>query len=593
MPNLLAFPFEAALLLRRRRAMVAELAQRPALTEVRVALLGGSTTSSVKDFLELFLLDSGLRPAFHESEYGKYEEDVLVDDTALRAFAPHVAIVYTTWVNARIPSSFASDDVVEAARASELARFEAIWAGLAELDCTIIQNNFDEPAERGNGHLESTLAGGASHFLRGLNLDFARAARRTPRLVIHDMAYLSALVGLGQWHDRGYWFSYKLAVSPVATITVAHHLAAIVRAIFGRTKKCLILDLDNTLWGGVIGDDGLGGIKLGKETPEGEAFTAFQTYCLALKQRGILLAVCSKNEPVRAQEGFTHPDSVLSPGDFAAFKAGWGPKHEAIVEIAHELNLGLDSFVFVDDNPAERELVRSMLPMVSVPEVGDDPARYVELLDGQLYFEPLGISGDDRKRTEMYASNVQRNLARATHATYGDFLDSLEMKAEIAQFSATYIDRIAQLTNKTNQFNLTTRRCTVGEIEAMRADANAVTLYGRLADKFGDNGLVTVVAGHGEQGALVVDLWLMSCRVLKRDLEHAMLDALVAAALERGFTAVHGRYLRTPKNAMVADLYARLGFEQTRHDDDGSEWSLRLDAPYTLRNTHIKDITRG
>lgn len=593
MTKLLSYPFDVALLGRKRRSLVAELAKRPMAADVRVALLGGSTTSSLKDFLELFLLDAGLRPTFYESEYNKFEEDVLLDDAALVAFAPQIAVVHTTWMNARGPAGQESEQASDERAKQELARFEAIWAKLASLGCTIIQNNFDFPLERSLGHLDGTSESGLSHFLRRMNLEFARAAKRHPRLLINDIAYLSALVGLDRWHDRSYWYSYKLAVSPAATVTLAHNVAALIRAVFGRTRKCLVLDLDNTMWGGVIGDDGLGGIRLGKETPQGEAFTAFQAYCLELKKRGVLLAVCSKNEPANAQEGFTHPDSVLKLEDFAAFKASWNPKHDAIVEISHELNIGLDSFVFVDDNPVEREIVSAQLPMVAVPDVGSDPSRYIELLDRQLYFEPLGISADDVKRTEMYASNVQRNLALATFATYGDFLDSLLMRAEIGPFSTTYIDRIAQLTNKSNQFNLTTRRYTAAEMEAMRQDPKWVTLYGRLADKFGDNGLITVVAGKVEDDTLRIDLWLMSCRVLKRDMELAMLDELVLQAKTLGLRYLRGEYFKTAKNGMVADHYDKLGFEVVARDDKSGEWRLDLRGVDGPRNTHIKEILRG
>jgi FkbH-like protein len=593
MSSQLAYPFDVAAITRRRRKLVAELAGRGGLTEARVALLGGSTTSNLKEMLELFLLDAGIRPSFYESEYSKYEEDVMLDDTALRAFAPQVAIIHTTWVNARGPAPLESGDLVAERARSELARFEAMWSRLAEMGCTIVQNNFDIPLERSLGHLDGSRPFGLSHFLRRLNLGMAETAARHPRVVIHDIDHLSALIGLDRWHDRNYWFNYKLAVSPAATVALGHSLAALIRAIYGKTRKCLVLDLDNTLWGGVIGDEGVEGLRLGRETPEGEAYTAFQEYCLGLKKRGVLLAVCSKNEPATAQEGFAHPDSVLKLEDFSAFKAGWGPKHEAIQEIAHELNIGLDSFVFADDNPAERALVAAQLPMVAVPDIGSDPARYVELLDRQLYFEPLGISADDVKRSEMYASNVQRNLASAAFSNYGEFLDSLQMKAEVGPFVPTYIERIAQLTNKSNQFNLTTRRYTVAEMDALRTDPAWVTLYGRLADKFGDNGLITVVTAKEDGEDLRIDLWLMSCRVLKRDMELVMLDELVMQARARGVRWLRGEYLRTARNGMVADHYEKLGFEQVRKDDASSEWRLDVRAVAGPRNTHIREILRG
>lgn len=590
--KLLQYPFDMAVLMRKRRAVRTALMAQANAVEVRIALLGGSTTSVVREFLELFLLEAGIRTVFHESEYNKYEEDVLADDAALRAFAPQIAIVHTTWVNARLPEPIASVAEVDTRFADELARFEAIWTKLTgELGCTVIQNNFDIPAERSWGSLDAARHDGRAGFLGRLNVEFARASQRIPRLHINDIAHQCALVGLDKWHEKRLWFSYKLAVSPAGSVTLAQNIAAIVRAVFGKSRKCLILDLDNTLWGGVIGDDGVAGLRLGNETPEAEAYTAMQRYCLELKRRGVLLAVCSKNDAKIAQEGFGHPDSILRLEDFSSFKAGWGPKHEAIVDISHELNIGLDSLVFLDDNPAERELVAAQLPMVAVPDIGSDPSRYVEILDRQLYFESLDISTEDLKRTEYYASNTQRNLVQSSFANYGEYLDSLDMRAEIHPFIPTYMDRIAQLTNKTNQFNLTSRRYTLGELEAMRCDPRYLTLYGRLSDKFGDNGLVTVIVGRCEGDDLQLDLWLMSCRVLKRDLEIAMLDEIVAHARERGLRWIGGSYLPTPRNGLVAGHYEKLGFELLHRNGQGEEW--RLDVPsYSTRNTHIKWVNR-
>ena len=582
-----------AMLMRRRRTLRTELIGRPTAIEARIALLGGSTTSELRDFLELFLLDSGIRPVFYESHYNKYEEDILVDDRALRSFAPQIAIVHTTWVNARLPDPFASQADVDAQLSAELTRFEAIWTILTgDLGCTVIQNNFDTPLERSLGSLDASRCDGRASFLSRLNIEFAQASQRMPQLIINDIAHQCALVGLDRWHEKRHWFSYKLAVSPTGTVTLAHNVAAIVRAVFGKTRKCLILDLDNTLWGGVIGDDGLSSLRLGNETPEAEAFTAIQRYCLELKRRGVLLAVCSKNDPKIAQEGFSHPDSILRLEDFSAFKAGWGPKHEAIIEISHELNIGLDSLVFMDDNPVERELVAAQLPMVAVPNIGSDPSCYVEILDRQLYFEPLDISTEDIKRVEYYASNTQRNLIQTSYGNYGEFLDSLDMTAEIHPFVSIYMDRIAQLTNKTNQFNLTTRRYTLGELDAMRCDPHYLTLYGRLADKFGDYGLVTIAVGRIEKDELHMELWLMSCRVLKRDLEIAVLDELVVQAQARGLRWILGTYLPTPRNGLVADHFENLGFELLCRNEQVSKWRLDVHS-YTPKNTHIKEVKHG
>jgi FkbH-like protein len=355
----------------------------------------------------------------------------------------------------------------------------------------------------------------------------------------------------------------------------------------------LVLDLDNTLWGGVIGDDGPDKIVIGRETPRGEAFTAFQEYLVRLKDRGVLLAVCSKNDDAMARRGFAHPDSVLKLSDFAAFVANWEPKHQNIEAIARQLNLGLDSFVFIDDNPAERHLVQAQLPMVAVPNVGDDVCRYPAIVDAARYFEPISLSAEDAQRTQLYAQNAEREALAQTFEDYGAYLDSLAMVGEIDAFSPVYLDRITQLTNKTNQFNLTTRRYTKPEMEAVAADPGYITLYGRLTDVFGDNGLVSVVIGRREEQTLHVDLWLMSCRVLKRGMEDAMLDALVLRARGVGVDRIVGHYIATPRNGMVADHYEKLGFTRIPGDNsDRTSWTLRIAEEYSPRNRHIRQ-TRG
>jgi FkbH-like protein len=373
------------------------------------------------------------------------------------------------------------------------------------------------------------------------------------------------------------------------SFAIASSLVALVRSLYGRSRKVLVLDLDNTLWGGVIGDDGPNKIVLGRETPTAEAYTAFQEYCLSLRERGVLLAACSKNSEEIAKQGFAHPDSVLRLEHFSAFRANWEPKHENILAIAEELSLGVDSFVFVDDNPAERAIVEAQVPGVAVPDVGSDITQYASIIEAKRYFEPLSLSTEDLARARMYEENVQRtNLARK-FANYGEYLDSLEMAAEIDAFNATYMERIAQLTNKSNQFNLTTRRYTLAELESAASDGNHIGIYGRLADRFGDNGLISVILGTTDSRTLLIDLWLMSCRVLKREMEIAMLDALVERAKARGIHLLLGTYLPTAKNGMVADHYEKLGFSLVSRDDiSGSTiWSLDI-TDYALRSRHIR-----
>jgi FkbH-like protein len=301
------------------------------------------------------------------------------------------------------------------------------------------------------------------------------------------------------------------------------------------------------------------------------------------------LAVCSKNDEEIAKQGFEHPDSVLKLEHISSFKVNWEPKHENILAIARELNLSVDSFVFVDDNPAERAIVEAQIPGIAVPNIGNEVSRYAAVIDEGRYFEPVALSQEDLTRAALYRSNTERSNAEAQFANYGDYLDSLEMSAEIQPFNSLYLERITQLTNKTNQFNLTTRRYTLAEMEAVMQDERYVGLYGRLSDRFGDNGLISIMLGRREHDVLHIDLWLMSCRVLKRDMELAMLDVLVEHAKAANITSLRGYYLPTKKNGMVADHYEKLGFQQYSLDPESksSVWTLEIQT-YTPRNRHIR-----
>jgi FkbH-like protein len=299
--------------------------------------------------------------------------------------------------------------------------------------------------------------------------------------------------------------------------------------------------------------------------------------------------VCSKNDEQVAKQGFAHPDSVLRLEHFSAFKANWAPKHENILVIAQELNLGVDSFVFVDDNPAERAIVEAQLPGVAVPDIGNEVTKYASIIEAARYFELLSLGKEDLIRAQLYEENARRANIEQKFASYGEYLDSLEMTAEIDVFNSTYIERIAQLTNKSNQFNLTTRRYTLAEIESAARDGKHIGIYGKLTDRFGDNGLVSVILGTVDRRELHLDLWLMSCRVLKREMEIAMLDSLVGRAKESHITTIIGYYLPTAKNGMVADHYVKLGFSNLSKDEGtaASVWMLDI-TKYEPRSRRIR-----
>ena len=581
-------------ILMKRKSLRRQLQAAEGLQELRIAVLGGSTTDELVNFWELLLLSGGFRPVFHQSEYGRFYEDAVHDPQTLIDFKPQIVYIHTSCRNVRnTPPLNCTEAELPGYVTAELNRYKEIWDSLdSNLGCQVIQNNFETPPYTILGNMDAAAPAGLSRFLMQLNIAFAQEISSRPKVILQDVHGLSARLGTRQWFDWDRYFSYKLLLSPEANFEVARSLDSLVRATYGKSRKVLVLDLDNTLWGGVIGDDGVDKIQIGRETPVAEAYTAFQEYCLSLRNRGILLAVCSKNNDDVARSGFGHPSSILKLEHISCFKANWEPKHENILAIAQELNLGVDSFVFVDDNPAERAIVEAQLPAVAVPDVGNEVTRYAGIIENGRYFEPLSLSKEDLERAALYAENSQRTALEKKFANYGEYLDSLEMVAEIDYFKPVYLERIAQLTNKTNQFNLTTRRYSLAEMEAAAHNSDCIGLYGKLADRFGDNGLISIVLGRKEADKLHMDLWLMSCRVLKRDMEVAMLDAVAERAIEKGVSTIVGYYLPTKKNGMVADFYQRLGFSAAGEEVPGlpegaTVWTLDLTG-YQRQNQHIK-----
>ncbi|WP_418454012.1 HAD-IIIC family phosphatase [Allofournierella sp.] len=568
--ELLTHPFDAAGLLQKKRRIRRELLQKPGLIHKKVAIMSGSTIGEVKNMLELFLLANGIQPEFYEGGYALFYENLVFDDGSLAAFGPDVIYIHTSQRNLKLwPDPTDGETQAQEKLEAEFGRFEQAAKAALGFGCPVILNNFDLPLWRAMGNADASFAGGRVRFVRRLNEKLAALAQATPNLYLNDLCYLQAQHGMERFSDPTAWYAYKYAVSLECVPYLAQSVANIVKSLLGRNKKALALDLDNTLWGGVIGDDGPEGIVLGSESPAGMAYTEFQSYLKELSKLGVLLNVCSKNEEAVAKTGFDRPDSVLAPADFVSFKANWEPKHLNLAAMAAEINLLPESFVFVDDNPAEREIVRRELPAVTVPEL-TAPEGYIAAVDRAGYFEVTTLSADDRNRADMYKQNARRAQLEQSFGNYNDYLKSLEMRCEIGAFDAAHAERITQLVNKTNQFNLTTRRYTAAEIQALIGSPQAITLYGRLVDKFGDNGLVTALIGRVRGETLDIELWVMSCRTFKRRLEHAMFDQLVAAARAAGVKKIVGHYYPTAKNLLVKDFYATIGFVKTAGDEAGN-----------------------
>lgn len=587
----LEYPFDPEWILKKKKALKRELLQNTQQTflEKKIAILGGSTTRDIRDILELFLLNYGIRPCFYESEYNQYYADGMFPNPALEEFHPDILYIHTSNRNIEQYPSLEDDrTLVTQKLQAEYERFQALWEHLhAVYGCPVIQNNFEPPLYRLLGNRDASDHRGRWNYIQRLNQMFYEYADTHQDFYIHDICYEAADYGLERWSDPFYWNIYKYAMCVPAIPYTAFQLARIIKSIFGRNKKVLNLDLDNTLWGGVIGDDGPENIEIGQETSLGQTYAEFQDYLKQHKKLGVLLSVNSKNNEDTALSGLERADSVLKREDFVAFRANWEPKSHNLYATAEELKLLPESFVFVDDNPAEREIVRQEVPGAAVPEI-TKVEEYIRVLDRSGFFEVTNFSEDDLKRNEMYLANEQRNRMQKNFSDYGDYLRSLEMKAQIGAFDPAYFSRIAQLTNKSNQFNLTTQRYSQSEIEQIAADPQYLTLCGRLEDKFGDNGVVSIVIGRKEKDVLQIELWLMSCRVLKRDMEYAMMDTLVKQCRDCGIRQIYGYFYPTAKNAMVKDFYALQGFEKLEEDVDGNaKWSFRIPEQYTLKNQVI------
>ncbi len=586
----LCYPFDSAVLLQKRRRLLRTLKEQEAgAVRLRIAVLGGSTTNEIVNMLELFLRNRGIVPEFWQSEYAQYWNDAMFENPSLEAFRPELIFIHTSSRNIQdYPALGDTAEAVEQKLSLAYDHFAQMWERLAAVyQCPIIQNNFEMPLTRLLGNREVGCLHGRIDFLTRLNCRFYDYARTHEQFYLHDINYLSACYGLDKWLEPSYWHLYKYALCVPAIPEFSYNLSNIICSLLGRNKKVLALDLDNTLWGGVIGDDGQAGIEIGQETSVGQAYAQLQRYLRAHKDLGVLLTVCSKNDYENAISGLEHPDGILKPSDFVCIKANWEPKSQNILDMAQELTLLPESFVFVDDNPAERAIVQAQLPDTAVVAF-DSVEACMLAIDRCGYFEVTTFSEDDRKRNEMYRANAQRQAAQQKFASYKDFLLSMDMHAEIRDFDPVHLPRITQLTNKSNQFNVTTRRYTQAEMEAVAQSDAHIRLYGRLVDQFGDNGIVSVVIGRKEAAALHIELWLMSCRVLKRDMEFAMLDALVQQCRAQGITEIYGYYYPTKKNAMVAQLYGTFGFEKLSEDADGnSVWRLPT-AGYENKNEVIQ-----
>jgi FkbH-like protein len=563
------------------------------LQSFRLGLIGNGTL----DLLAPVLIASAARHGFAldcvPADYGQITQEALSPDSRINAAKPDAVLLAID--HRGLPLRFATGDA-----AAEQADIDAacdviatVRAGIrAHAGAVCIVQTLAPPPETLFGSYDRVVSGTPRRVIEGLNRALADSLAGTEDLLL-DVASLAETVGLGTWHSPPQWNLAKLPFADICLPIYGDHVARLIGAMRGKSRRCLILDLDNTVWGGVIGDDGVEGIKIAQGDATGEAHLSVQHLALRLRERGIVLAVCSKNTDEVARAPFrSHPEMLLKEDSFAVFQANWNDKATNIKAIAEELSLGLESMVFLDDNPMERDLVRRMLPQVAVPELPEDPAWYARLLAAAGYFEATAFSSEDRGRAEMYQSNARRVALQKQAGDLDAYLASLQMEIVFAPFDRTGRARISQLINKSNQFNLTTRRYTEADVAAAEDDPDVFTLQVRLIDAFGDNGMISVIVCRpGAAETWHIDTWLMSCRVLGRKVEQMVLREILLHARSKGIARMIGTYLPTERNALVRDHYEKLGFRKLAQEVDGSTvWELDTrteipEAPMAVRRS--------
>lgn len=550
----------------------------------RLVVLGDCATQHLSDAIKGYAYEERIGLTIFDADYNQIDAQIMDKDSELYHYMPDSVLIfmcveklYERFCNTDIAARYTfADDV--------FAGISCYWSIInSNIKNNIIQFTFSESDDRIFGNYSLKTQASFHYQIKKLNYLLMNGCQAFKNVFLIDINDIQSRLGQSCFHDDKLYYVAKMPISTAALPLVAKEVIDTVKSLCGRIKKCVVLDLDNTLWGGVIGDDGMDGIQIG-ELGIGHAFSDFQMWLRELRKRGIILCVCSKNNEDTAKEPFEkHPEMVLRLDDISVFVANWDDKASNIRFIQETLNIGMDSMVFIDDNPFERNLVAQLIPDITVPELTDDPAEYLGYLKSLNLFETASYSDADGDRTKQYQAEAGRTLLQKSFESYDDYLKELEMTAIVRPFDEYYYPRIAQLTQRSNQFNLRTVRYTEAEIEALANNDNRLTLYFTLKDKYGDHGLVSVVIMDKQENAtLFISEWLMSCRVLKRGMEEFIVNQIIATAKANGFIKIVGEYIKTPKNSMVEKIYSRLGFT-----DNGDNTFAVLADDYIYHKTHI------
>ena len=553
--------------------------------KIKIAILGDSATQLLVQAIKGYGYNEKISLEFFEADYQQIERQILDLNSELYNFNPEYIIIFES--TEKLINDFYKLDKLQKDKYSDI-KIEItknLWDNINKrINCRIINFNYVEIDDNIFGNFANKVKVSFLYQIRKLNLGLMDAAQEYKSVFINDVCALQNMYGRKNTFDKRLYISSKIVFSPDILSLIAKNIVDIIKAANGKIKKCLILDLDNTLWSGIIGDDGINNIQIG-ELGIGQIFSEIQMWAKQLKERGIILVICSKNTENIAKEPFIkHPEMVLRLDDIALFVANWENKIENIRHIQSTLNIGFDSMVFIDDSSFERNMVREILPEIAVPELPEDPIDYLSYLKSLNLFETVSYSKEDVKRTQKYQVEVKREKHKSKFSSIDYYLKNLEMIAEVGEFNDYYIPRIAQLTQRSNQFNLRTKRYTDQDIDRIRGSKEYIARYFKLKDKFGEYGLISIlILKKLEKDSIFIDTLIMSCRVLKRGMEEFIFNKLVKIASKEGYSKIIGEYLSTPKNLLVKNLYKNYGFVK-----DGKRWFLNI-KDYKVKNTFIKE----
>ena len=570
---------------------------------IRLALLADCSTKHLIVLLQVLFRRYGIYADIYEGMFNAIELEVRNPSSGLYAFEPEIVVVLQSVQSLRDRFYLREDS--HRFLDQGLSQLTGIWESItSNSNALIIQSTFVDPVERFFGNYDRKVDSSLSSLVSSINAFVIGESQRRRNILLLDLESLASWVGREHWFDERLWTLAKSLCSLEVLPQAAQNIVDIVLTTKGRTMKCIVLDLDNTLWGGIVGDDGPHGIQIGAHG-DGEPFFRFQSFLKELKKRGILLAVCSKNEESNARKPFQeNSEMVLTLDDIVVFVANWKNKPENIRIIQQELRIGFDSIVFIDDNPFERGAVRELLPDVIVPELPEDPGEWPKTLCELNLFETTSFSSEDTKRADLYQQEVRRRALVTTCPDFDEYLRSLDMTIEVARFASRYLGRIAQLLQRSNQFNLTTRRLNETECDAIMCDTGHIPLYAVLKDRFGDHGLISIVILRPDHEGQVLSItdWLMSCRVLGRGVEDYLMNYVVEQARGINASRIEGIYIPSAKNNMVKDFYKQNGFVHAGDaGGDATCWTLDItdyvDRPVFIRPaadaTHAFTIAKG